>query len=117
MAQLKLTDKETKALKAAVEVNTTVEDAEDGDFFSYFYPSEIVAATNLTTEQVAGLISSLEAKGLVTEQESSNQRISKTEWSGRWEAIEVLRATVEPPQRLVSKQNEALRLFKHSMEG
>jgi len=100
-----LTDKETKALKAAVEVNTTVEDAEDSDFFSYFYPSEIVAATNLTTEQVAGLISSLEAKGLVT-----------ALWSVRWEAIEVLRATAETPQRLVSKQNEALRLLKHSLE-
>jgi DNA-binding MarR family transcriptional regulator len=93
MTKFKLTDKETKALRAAVEVNTTVEDAHEDDFFSYFYPSEIVAATDLTKEQVAGLLGALGAKGLVEEQDSQNKRISKTEWAVRWAGIEILRAT------------------------
>ena len=93
MTKFKLTDKETIALRAAVEVNTTVETADEDDFFSYFYPSEIVAATDLTKEQVAGLLSALEAKGLISEQDSQNQRISKTEWAVNWEGIEILRAT------------------------
>ena len=87
-----LTEKETTALTAAIEVNTTVEDADEDDFFSYFYPKEIVSATDFTVEQVAGLLSSLEAKGLVDEQETSNAQNSKTEWAVNWEAVEILRA-------------------------
>ena len=88
---MKLTEKEISVLTTAIEVNTTVANADEGDFFSFFYPSEIVHRTSFSKEQVAGVLSSLSEKGLICEEGSKNTNISDTEWSVLWEAVEILR--------------------------
>lgn len=94
-----LTEKEAIVLMAAVLVNTTVESADEDDFFSFFYPKEIVDTTELSSEQVAGVLSSLSQKGLVSEEESANKAASATEWTVEWSAIELLRASANQADR------------------
>lgn len=86
-----ITENERKALIAAIEVNTTVATAAEDDFFSFFYPKEVVQATEFNKHQVAGLLASLEKKGLVSEEESKNTQESNTEWAVTWDAIVLLR--------------------------
>lgn len=88
---MKLTEKEIAVLTAAIEVNTTVASANEDDFFSFFYPSEVVNITPFSKEQVAGVLSSLSEKGLICEEASKNTNLSDTEWSVLWEAVEILR--------------------------
>ena len=59
---MKLTDNEVKALKICLNCNTRESQLEDN--FSNGGASEFMAALGWTNKQVAGLISSLEQKGL-----------------------------------------------------
>ena len=73
-----LTDKEKIALRAMAEnglhgMGGDVPEDLFSDNFSWFYPEDIVKRTNFSKAQVAGLISSLDEKGLIASSDRKNE--------------------------------------------
>ena len=73
-----LTDKEKIALRAIAEnglhgMGGDVPEDLLSDNFSWFYPEDVVKRTNFSKAQVAGLISSLDEKGLIASSDRKNE--------------------------------------------